>query len=364
MKAAVQNAVKGALLAAATFMPQMGRAQEGTFTEKVPASAQDKLLETSPAELFSLKVPDAKKLAEIPPRILEAASKIGVDPADIKLESGVWVACKGDQCTLIDKALPGEGTKRQEKLVLRGLRQGDMLTITGHSLITSHTLEAPDYGIPGLGKFSRQSDGSVSFEASRDFKGTVEYKGSESRVVRGSAPAMAEQEKPQKAEAQKPQPQTTAGAPLHKTHSAEYLQEIKAILANRNTTVVLVVSVPHLCPPCRDFKGDVATAANGYKKGDKVQFATIDFTSFEDARAVMGPITAFPATFVFPARPGQKEGKEMAQEQAAAALPFIPNAGRPYQERFGRMESGPLRDFIKGTVGTMGQVLKGVLQGP
>ncbi|MEY4667532.1 MAG: Thioredoxin [Pseudomonadota bacterium] len=357
MKEQMKNSVKGALLAATLLMPQAARAQEDQSKDPIPATSPGTSLTVPSVDLSTLKTPDAQKVSEIPPRILEAAAKMGLDPADIKLESGVWVACKGETCTPIDKALPGEGAKQRERLVLRGLHQGDTLTITEHP-ITTHRIERPNYGIPGLGTFSRQSDGSVTFEADATFKGTVEPL--QAKASGGTATA------PQNAGQREPQGVTRiaqANSPVHKAYSAAYLKELGEILAKQDTTVVLVVSVPNLCGPCRIFKGDVTTAAKGYAKGDKVRFATIDFTSFEEARRVMGPIRSFPATFVFPALPGQDEAAEAAPDRGTPKLPFIQNVDRPYEERFGRMPAGPLREFIRETSQSVGQIIKDMING-
>ena len=346
MKSSLVSAARGAVLAAATFFPQMGRGQEET--PKNPAVAPASAPESSPGlagQGLALKLPDAKKLAEIPPRIVELAAAKGIDPADIKLESGMWVACKGELCTPIDKALPSELSAQQEKLVLRGLRQGDSLTITGHP-IRSHKIEAPDYGIPGLGMFRRQSDGTISFEAYKDFKGTVEFSGVQPRP---SAPQPSTQ-------------RVDTRISVHKPYSTEYLTEISGYLQDPQMRVVLVVSVPNLCGPCRVFKSDVATAASEYDKSVKLKICTVDFPTFEQARAVMGPLEGgFPAVVVFPPSDGQAQGLQKAPDGGAGPkLPFIPNAGRPYEQRFGRMQSGPLREFINNAVGTVGQTIKGV----
>ncbi len=339
MKSSFVNAARGAALAATTFLPQTGRGQE--TNPQTPAVAPALTLGSSPAKAdptLALKLPDAKKLAEVPARIAELAATKGIDPADIKLEGAMWVACKGDECTPIAKALPSEMLGKEEKLVLRKLRQGDSLTITGHP-IQNHRVEAPDYGIPGLGKFTRQSDGTISFQASEDFKGTVEYNAAAPRTS---------------------SPKVGTGVSVHKPYSAEYLGEMQEVLRDPAMKVVIVVSVPNLCGPCRVFKNDVATAAGGYGRGDNVKIFTIDFTSFEEARAVMGPLKSFPATIVFPAGHAQVAGAGTLEAGGAPTLPFIPNAGRPYQQQFGRMESGPLRTFINEAVGTLGNTIKGV----
>lgn len=342
MKSAIANAAKGAVLAATTFFPQTGRAQE--TTPQTPAVAP-----ANSDPTLALKLPEAKKLAEIPARIVELAATKGIDPADIKLEGAMWVACKGEECTPIAEALPSEITAREEKLVLRKLRQGDSLTITGHS-IKSHKIEAPDYGIPGLGTFKRQSDGTISFEAYEGFKGTVEYKTAEPR---NSSPVK------RAGELQNAKSRPGTEVAVHRPYSTEYLGEMQEVLRDPAMKVVIVVSVPNLCGPCRIFKNDVATAAGGYGKGDNVKIFTIDFTSFDEARTVMGPLKSFPATIVFPAGQTQVAGAGTREGGGAPTLPFIPNTGRPYQQQFGRMESGPLRKFINEAVGTLGGALKG-----
>jgi hypothetical protein len=339
MKSSIVNAARGAVLAATTFFPQAGRGQE--TTPQTPAVAPAIASGPSPVNTdptLALKVPDAKKHAEVPAGIVELATAKGIDPADIKLEGVMWVACEGEQCTPIAKALPSEIPAREEKLVLRKLRQGDSLIITGHP-IQSHRVEAPDYGIPNLGTFKRQPDGTISFEAYENFKGTVEYNTKEPRTV---------------------SPVAATEVSVHRPYSAEYLREIQKVLADPAMKVVMVVSVPNQCEPCRLFKNDVATAADGYGKSDKVKIFTIDFASFEEARAVMGPLKSFPATIVFPARDAQAAGAGSLEAGGALTLPFIPNAGRPYQQHFGRMESGPLRKFINEAAGALGDTIKGV----
>jgi hypothetical protein len=337
MNSTFVNAARGAVFALSTFFPPTGRGQEAA--PQTPAVAPATTPGSSPAKADTtpaLKLPDAKKLAEVPPRVVELAAAKGIDPADIKLEGTMWVACKGEECTPIAKALPEEMSARQEKLVLRKLHQGDSLTITGHS-IKSHRIEAPDYGIPGLGKFTREPDGTISFEADMDFKGTVEFNVAESRPSNS---------------------RVGTGVSVHRPYSTEYLREIQEVLGDPAMKVVLVVSVPKFCGSCRIFKADVATAAGGYSKSDNVRIFTVDFVSFEEARAVMGPLQSFPSTIVFPAG-----GTVSSQLEGTPTFPFIPNVGRFNQQYFGRMESGPLVKIINeaaGVVGAVGDTIRGV----
>jgi thiol-disulfide isomerase/thioredoxin len=299
-------------------------------------------------------MPDATTLAELPPRIRDLALAKGIDPATIKLQKDTWVVCEGESCTILAKALPDEGLPAQRKAVLRGLRPGDTITILGHSIKT-HTIEQPErYGIPDLGTFTRQQDGSVVFEAYDSFKGTVTFDGGGSRVVQDVAPVEGAKDS-----VAKKTPGAETKAVITKPYSTEYLKELRALLADNDTTLVLIVSVPKLCGPCRDYKPDIEAVAKSLKDVRNVRFAVIEFSNFDVPRAVIGPIKSYPATFIVEPGEDQQPLKGGAASDEAPRLPFVPALGRPFKVEFGRMTQGPLATFVKKSLGLLGKTIQG-----
>ncbi len=338
MREQLTNAGRGVVLAAATFFPQLSAGQDSKAEKPAvaPGAAAGEAPSISAATLGA-RSPDVKKLAELPPRIVELAASRGVNPAEVKLESGTWVACLGDQCIILAKALPEEVAARRERVVIGGLRQGEELIITEHPIRT-HKVEAPDYGIPGLGWFTKRADG-IEFKADENFAGTV-------RRASGQ---------PQSAK-----PVAESGILVHQPYSTGYLREIKQALADPELTVVLVASVPEQCGPCRDFRKDLESIGAGYHKGDKLRIFVVDFTSFDEPRAVMGPLLQFPAITLFPPRAGSSAGGAVNREESSVALPFIPNAGRAYNQQFGKPPLAQFREKLKGLVSGIGRTVERV----
>jgi|GEM_PF-6013875 hypothetical protein len=67
--------------------------------------------------LSALRGSPQDAMKDIPERVLKAAERLGLDPSTIKLEGGQWVGCKseGDECLLIEKALPEERAKAEQR---------------------------------------------------------------------------------------------------------------------------------------------------------------------------------------------------------------------------------------------------------
>jgi len=353
----MQKLVQKTVLVLTTIIPPVAVAQEGGVSQgqQPPATSGD-LVGPRASGTSTLAMPDAATLAQVPPRIRDLALTKGIDPANVKLQKDTWVACEGESCTILAKALPDEVIPTQQKIVLRGLRPGDTVSISGHS-IKSHTIEQPErYGIPDLGTFTRQKDGSVVFEAYDSFKGTVTFDGGGSRVVHDVAPVQGAKE-----QVAKKAPGAETRAVITKPYSSEYLKELRALLDDKDTTLVLIVSVPNLCGPCRDYKPDIEAVAKSLKdvNGSKVRFAVIEFSNFSTPRSVIGPIQSYPATFIVQPGGDRQPLNEGAQRDEALRLPFITALGRPFEAKFGRMSQGPLRTFVRESLGVVGKTVKG-----
>jgi hypothetical protein len=258
--------------------------------------------------------------------VKELAITRGIDPAIIKYEEKQWLVCTDSSCTLLAAATQEEIARYGKPKTLDGLRTGDELTITGHRY-RSHVVESEkDYGIPGLGTFSRRLDGTVTFTPAQEFTGNVTI----GKRGRGNAPA-------------------TSGAEVL---SVEYGQQVlrdvrQRILTERDTTFVLVISVPSQCPPCRQYKGDIAQAAREKPADHKETFVTVNFQSFDEARTVAGDIGLFPTTIVFPAmaKGDDTPFKEMPKWER---LPFLKAVGeRPGLLVEGRKLAGALRGIME-----------------
>jgi thiol-disulfide isomerase/thioredoxin len=259
----------------------------------------------------------------------------GVSPSDVKLEGNQWVACVGGACQLLAKALPSEIAERRVNTVIAGLHIGERLTIHGHAL-SEHIVEGQAaYGIPGLGTFERKKDGSITFTASSDFKGTV---------------------------AKATPPTTTPSSSVsvaHGHYTPKLASETSDILtAELDTTLVLVISVPSQCGPCRQYINDIYDAAAAFKPGTKLKFAVLDFDSFEDARRIMGKIKAFPATVIFPS---VQANKREGEKKPATSL-SLASIDRPGYQFHGRLDSIKLRGVIIGAESKATRSLKGITQ--
>ena len=291
-------------------------AQEVSPFEEVTVPGVKAQLESSPNRVWE---------GELPERVRDLAIARGLDTAIIKYEDKKWLVCTDSSCTLLADATREEIARYEKPTTLDGLRTGDTLTIIGHKY-RSHIVESEkDYGIPGLGNFSRRLDGTVTFTPAQDFTGSVTL----GKRAQGTAPK-------------------ASGAEVF---SAEYGQQVlrdvrQRILTERDTTFVLVISVPSQCPPCRQYKGDIAQAAQEKLDDQKEAFITINFHSFDEASAVAGDIRLFPTSIVFPAM-DKGDDAPFAELSNWEQLPFLKVVGeRPGFLVEGRKLAGALRSIM------------------
>lgn len=271
----------------------------------------------------------------VPERIAVMAYERGVSTSDVKLEGNQWVACVGGACQLLAKALPSEIAERHVTTVIVGLHIGERLTIHGHAL-SEHIVEGQaTYGIPGLGTFERQKDGLITFTASSDFKGSVTKAGPPTTIPKSSVSV------------------------AHGHYTPKLASETSKILTSElDTTLVLVISVPSRCGPCRQYINDIYGAAAAFQSGTKLKFAVLDFDSFEDARRLMGKIKAFPATVIFPSI--QSNTREGSGKPATSLS--LSSIDRPGYQFHGRVDSHKLRGVIIGAESKATSSSKGITQ--
>jgi len=315
------NAVVVALGLSGLMMPPRATADQGDSAakaERTPTSTAtlDPLSKvgedtTSPAE--ATKLPD---------RVASLAKDRGFNPEDVKLEGGQWVACVGGACHIIGKSLPDEIKTWQEQRSMSGLRVGDLLEITGHAKVSQHVVDRGEtYGIPGLGEFKAQPDGSKTFIPNPAFLGTV--------VKIKSAPVPAK---------------STSGL-QHRPYEQDLLSSFEELLrSDPDKTFVLVISVPSLCGPCRQYIHDIEAVASSYPSAIKREFFVIDFPSFESARQQMGNIKAFPATLILP----PQRADESRVDGDRSSGPFLDRLRGPGFQLHGRLNERQLeREIVK-----------------
>lgn len=314
------------LLAGATLFPP----SLSNGTEQQTTTPQPNSYDRDPLETGTLTLPLRFDAPNIPERVLQKARELAIDPTTIKLQGEMWVECNAGGCTPLLTATKEEMQAIQKPTTIKGLQTGDTLAITGHRY-TLHKVEAEkSYGIPGLGKFTTEEDGTKTFTPSPDFKGTI---------VRSSSKA----EKIQR-EIATPSGKNTSRAV---NYSSEKLREAQEEIQNQlDTTFILIISVPKLCPPCRSYKATVANAAQVDYGNSKVSFVTLNFDSFEEARRRMGTIKVFPTTVVYKAI---EQGEQ--SEQSAAGNPdkqlFLPSITRPSSTYSGALTQNGLDTVIK-----------------
>ena len=314
------------LLAGATFFPSVSsRGAEEQLTTQPPQSPElDNLLPNS------LTLPPRFDTPEIPERVLQKARELAIDPTTIKLEDKMWVECTAGGCTPLLPATKEEIQAIQKPTPIKGLRTGDTLAITGHRY-TLHKVEAEkNYGIPGLGTFTTEGDGTKTFTPSPGFEGTV---------VRSSGKVQESQRAIS----------TPAGTNPSRAvaYSPEKLREVQEeIQSQLDTTFVLIISVPKLCPPCRSYKATVANAAKVDYGDRKVSFVTLNFDSFEEARRKMGTVKVFPTTVVYKAVEQSVQSEQTTAENPDKQL-FLPSITRPSSTYSGALTQSSLDTVIK-----------------
>lgn len=274
---------------------------------------------------------------DLPARVMSLALEKGLDLSIIKLEAGQWVECTEQGCAPLTAATPEEISTYGKPQVITGLRVGDALEISGHSY-SRHILEnGTNYGIPGLGTFETNADGSKTFTAYKEFKGVVRRTSTMKSTP--SAPVS--------------QPQMKSAEVVTIDYSRENLAQIRVRLTQElDSTFVLVISVPSECEPCVLYKTNIAEAARRFSDKDGVVFVVVNFQSFAEARRVVGTLRLFPTTVVFPALP---EKTNLTDPHAANwySKPFLSGLNRPGYKHVGNTAPGPLRELITKGLGVV-----------
>jgi thiol-disulfide isomerase/thioredoxin len=270
---------------------------------------------------------------------------MNIDPTTIKLEQGKWLECTDKGCTLVLEASEEEVQKYAKPSIIKGLRVGDNLTITGHPYST-HRVDSGTYGIPKLGKFTPAPDGTVTFTPHPEFTGTVTTA------------------KPGATTKQATATNTKAlGAEVTEvTYSKEAMSKIHdRFMLELDTTFVFVISVPSQCPPCRTYKNTIKELAKQYPPDSKVVFLTANFDTFDQARAVVGPVKVFPTTVILPAlKPNTTFS--YVDDPNWQNKPFLSTIQRPGYKQGGSQQQAPLRALISKTLGVVETGLRGVTE--
>jgi thiol-disulfide isomerase/thioredoxin len=335
-------------LVALSCLPLPAKAeQEGGQRENKPGAAPTSPL-GNPLSSDLLKLPSLEKNIDLPQRVLDKAAEKGINPATIKLEQGKWLECTDKSCTVLLEATKEEIQRYNKPEVIKGLRTGESLSITGHTYST-HRVEADkNYGIPGLGSFTTEADGTRTFTPDVNFKGTV-TRDNKAATNTGKA----------ESRNQGTTTKNSSAEVVEVSYSKDDLKKIHDRLTlELDTTFVFVISVPSQCPPCRTYKQELKNAAAQYSRDSKVAFVTINFDSFEQARQVMGDVTLFPTTIVMPAIKSDTFTYEY--DANWAAKPFLQAIKRPGYQVEGVKQPGPLRDIVSQTLKVPKEALRGV----
>lgn len=146
------------------------------------------------------------------------------------------------------------------------------------------------------------------------------------------------------------------------TYSKEAMSKIyDRFMLELDTTFVFVISVPSQCPPCRAYKKTIKELAKQYPPESKVVFLTANFDTFEQARAVMGPVKLFPTTIIIPALK-QNTNFSYQSDPNWHNKPFLSTIQRPGYKEGGAQQQGPLRSLISKTRGVVETGIGGVTE--
>ncbi len=296
--------------------------------------------------LRSLTITTDLKDVDLPERIVAIALEKGLDLATIKLEAGQWVECTEQGCTPLVAATPDEVATYGKPQIITGLRTGETLEISGHSY-SRHVVESePKYGIPGLGSFTTNADGSKTFTPYKEFKG----------VVRRASTTKSTTSSPSS------QPQIKGAEVTTIDYSRDNLGQIRSRLVQElTTTFVLVISVPSECEPCVLYKPNIEEAARRYSDKEGVVFVVINFQSFSEARRVIGTLRLFPTTVVFPALPANTSSTDLHAANWHSKS-FLSGLNRPGYKHIGNTAPGPLRELISKGLGVVDASVKTIAE--
>jgi hypothetical protein len=342
-----KNILAQLALAGLSILPFPARAQEGSNGNneqgaQQPATDQPGKL-TDPLQDGQLSLPAVKKPVDLPQRVLDKAAVMNINPATIELKQGKWLACTDKDCTPIMDASKEEIQKYAKPEVIKGLRVGDNLEITGHQYAT-HRVDSGKYGIPKLGEFTPAADGTVTFTPYPEFTGTV-------TAPKRAAPV-------QKASGT---PSQTVGAEVVEFNCSD--REALSTLHDRfmlelDTTFVLIVSSKE-CKWCPPYKASIKALAKQYPPNSKVVFAIADGDTFASTRQTMGPIKTFPTTVIIPALKPDTTFSYVDDPNWQNKT-FLSTIQRPGYLVRGKQEPGPLRALISKTLGVVETGIRGV----
>ena len=266
-------------------MPQT----QATRKEEQGTTTPNQKTPTEPLALPSLssklRLPAATSPPEtelqIPADIIKTASRFGIAVKDIKLIEGTYVGCSGENCFPLGKA---EKPAQAEKPVdpYSSVKSGSTLKFTGPGSSSPYTLSSDlvSTTLPGIVAISRNKDGSFALKPDPSYKGTIEIVAAiESPYTMRIDSAAIQQ--------------------FQKVNPGKSVDEARQILvkqfmdANKHEPLLVVGTVPSLCPPCKLL--EPCLTETGQKLGkDEGKLLIVEYPDFESAKADFGSEARFP----------------------------------------------------------------------
>ena len=253
-------------------------------------------------KLPGTKADSDKEQKNIPAPVIAKALQFGLKIEDIKLQEGMWVGCTDSSCIPLGKASSfktddknakpddkqaekKQATEEEKKAALakqlQSLPVGSTIKVidpapgTRSEFVLSKQeaqLGGSGFGIGGFGSFKKNSDGTYSFSKAPELKNEIEV------VVPGTAKNI----------------ETNIKNVASMKEAREYIS------SHPKEGIMVLGTVPSLCPPCRTLEGILPNMINDLKaEGAPVTVLRMEYDSFESAKKEFGSGATFPYMALF-----------------------------------------------------------------
>ncbi len=325
----VKTIISNAGIEASQTPPHVSQVQKTPEVSKISeAPKQVKEVDTEPTSKVGVSLPMSKSLdslklqakeLNLPESVaLKAAEHNLTDLSKVKILGGEYQHCTDQACISLGKVHPSQPQELSKQTTpepaavkstpekspvkevdLGSLAPGSVIhytyavsggTAKGTINVPAEGSQSRSISIPGVGTLTRNTDKSFSFSEARDFKGTIsvgetrkEFKAeSESSVSTSTAqvPKQKEQEQSRGTQA--------------KALSMSSAEAKKYVSTHKDENIVLIVTAPEVCGPCRNYEPQVHEAS---AQAENTTFITVDIgRSFSDSN--LG-VQGVPATIMF-----------------------------------------------------------------
>jgi len=254
------------------------------FTSNVSSLAQA----GDPQKASQVSANNAPGKLDIPEEIQKKAKDLNIPLAAITFENNVWSACvkvpgKADSCIILGSKLEPSQRLSTPVSKLTNLRNGDTLIVCRYGEqqkvipinIAENVIRSSEYQI---GTYTREADRTFTFTLNPGVEARVSKKETNPTEHIDTLPN-----------------HVKINDRYARTKDISVVQTVLQEYSSED--IVVILSVPALCPPCRDLDKVVLDVSKNNVAVPKI--ITLEYHDFESGRHALGPNAIFPTILVY-----------------------------------------------------------------